>query len=66
MSETILLLGSGSREHVLAWKFSQSPRVDKIFVAPGNGGIKNMGQKVDVVSELITIIFIFYALLFTI
>ncbi|KAI8980765.1 aminoimidazole ribonucleotide synthetase [Trametes punicea] len=34
----ILVVGSGGREHALAWKLSQSPRVDKIFVCPGNGG----------------------------
>ncbi|KAI0652094.1 aminoimidazole ribonucleotide synthetase [Trametes meyenii] len=34
----ILLIGSGGREHALAWKLSQSPRVEKIFVCPGNGG----------------------------
>ncbi|MGG5460861.1 phosphoribosylamine--glycine ligase [Clostridium sp. B9] len=34
----ILLIGSGGREHALAWKLSKSPRVSKIFVAPGNGG----------------------------
>ncbi|GAA5866548.1 hypothetical protein JCM8547_005453 [Rhodosporidiobolus lusitaniae] len=34
----ILLIGAGGREHALAWKLEQSPRVDQIFVAPGNGG----------------------------
>src|SRR5436305_14901486 len=34
----ILLVGSGGREHALAWKLSQSPRVEAIFVVPGNGG----------------------------
>lgn len=34
----ILLVGNGGREHTLAWKLSQSPRVDKIYVVPGNGG----------------------------
>ena len=34
----ILVIGSGGREHALAWKLTQSPRVQKVFVAPGNGG----------------------------
>lgn len=32
----ILLLGSGGREHAIAWKIAQSPKVDKLFIAPGN------------------------------
>jgi len=34
----ILIVGSGGREHALAWKFAQSPKVEKVFIAPGNGG----------------------------
>ena len=34
----LLVVGSGGREHALAWKLAQSPRVQKVFVAPGNGG----------------------------
>lgn len=34
----VLIVGDGGREHALAWKLSQSPRVDIVFVAPGNGG----------------------------
>jgi phosphoribosylamine--glycine ligase len=37
-SKTILIIGGGGREHALAWKMAQSPRVDRVFVAPGNGG----------------------------
>ena len=34
----ILVIGGGGREHALAWKLAQSPRVAKVFVAPGNAG----------------------------
>lgn len=42
----ILLLGSGGREHALAWKMAQSPRCEKLFIAPGNGGTAQCGQNV--------------------
>jgi phosphoribosylamine--glycine ligase len=34
----ILVIGSGGREHAMAWKLADSPRVQKVYVAPGNGG----------------------------
>ena len=34
----LLVIGSGGREHALAWKLSQSPRASKVYVAPGNAG----------------------------
>ena len=34
----VLILGSGGREHALAWKAAQSPRVEQVYVAPGNAG----------------------------
>ncbi|MCX8115193.1 MAG: phosphoribosylamine--glycine ligase family protein, partial [Burkholderiaceae bacterium] len=34
----ILVIGSGGREHALAWKLAQSPKVSRVFVAPGNAG----------------------------
>ena len=37
----LLVIGSGGREHALAWKLAQSPRVQKVYVAPGNGGTAN-------------------------
>ena len=44
----ILLLGSGGREHALAWKIAQSPRTDKLYIAPGNAGTKDVGENVDI------------------
>ncbi len=43
----ILLLGSGGREHALAWKFSQSPLCNQLFIAPGNAGTAQCGTNVD-------------------
>lgn len=42
----ILLLGSGGREHALAWKMTQSDKCSKLFIAPGNGGTAQCGQNV--------------------
>lgn len=42
----ILLLGSGGREHALAWKIAQSPKCDKLFIAPGNAGTADCGENV--------------------
>jgi phosphoribosylamine--glycine ligase len=42
----ILVIGSGGREHALAWKIRQSPRVTEIFIAPGNAGTANVGRNV--------------------
>lgn len=44
----ILLLGSGGREHALAWKIAQSPKVEKLFIAPGNAGTKEVGENVNI------------------
>jgi phosphoribosylamine--glycine ligase len=44
----ILVIGSGGREHALVWKISQSPKVSKIFCAPGNAGISHLVQCVDI------------------
>lgn len=44
----ILLLGSGGREHAMAWKIAQSPRVEKLFIAPGNAGTGNAGENVNI------------------
>ena len=42
----ILLLGSGGREHALAWKISQSSQLEKLFVAPGNAGTSEIAENV--------------------
>lgn len=44
----ILLLGSGGREHALAWKIAQSKQVDKLFIAPGNAGTAEIGENVNI------------------
>ncbi len=44
----ILLLGSGGREHALAWKIAQSPKVERLFIAPGNAGTKEVGENVAI------------------
>ena len=44
----ILLLGSGGREHALAWKIAQSKRVTQLFIAPGNAGTSEVGTNVDI------------------
>ena len=44
----ILLLGSGGREHALAWKIAQSPKCEKLYIAPGNAGTLNAGENVNI------------------
>lgn len=46
MNQRILLLGSGGRESALAWKMSQSKKMEKLFIAPGNGGTDQYGENV--------------------
>lgn len=47
----ILLLGSGGREHALAWKIVQSPKVSQLFIAPGNAGTMQVGKNVDIKAD---------------
>lgn len=47
----VLLLGSGGREHALAWKIAQSAKVEKLFVAPGNAGTVTCGENVDIKAD---------------
>ena len=55
----ILIVGSGGREHALAWKAKQSPKVTQVFVAPGNpgtaleAGVENIALAVDDISGLL-------------
>ncbi|MDD2278696.1 MAG: phosphoribosylamine--glycine ligase [Bacteroidales bacterium] len=44
----ILLLGSGGREHALAWKISQSPLLSKLYIAPGNPGTQDFGENINI------------------
>ncbi|MBV9491722.1 MAG: phosphoribosylamine--glycine ligase [Verrucomicrobia bacterium] len=47
----ILVIGSGGREHALAWKLGQSPRVSEVFVAPGNAGTARIATNVTIAAE---------------
>ncbi|MFH1459908.1 MAG: phosphoribosylamine--glycine ligase [Candidatus Omnitrophota bacterium] len=47
----ILVVGSGGREHALVWKIAQSKRVNKIFCAPGNGGINELAKNIDIKAD---------------
>ncbi len=46
----ILIVGNGGREHALAWKVAQSPKVDRVFVAPGNAGTLQDAENVDILA----------------
>lgn len=47
----VLIVGGGGREHTLAWKIAMSPRVDRIYAAPGNPGIEKLGECVSIDAE---------------
>lgn len=47
----ILLLGSGGREHALAWKLAQSPKCETLYIAPGNAGTAQVGQNVSIKAD---------------
>lgn len=49
--EKILLLGSGGREHALAWKIAQSPQLEKLYIAPGNAGTATVGENVAIKAD---------------
>ncbi len=48
MADKVLVIGGGGREQALAWKLAQSPKVDKVYVAPGNGGSRGDIENVDI------------------
>ena len=45
---TILIIGSGGREHALGWKLAQSPKVSKIYFAPGTPGTETIGESTNI------------------
>ena len=47
----VLIIGNGGREHALAWKIGQSPRVDRVFVAPGNAGTATDAENVPIAAD---------------
>ena len=51
MSLQVLLIGSGGREHALAWKLAESPRLGKLYIAPGNAGTAECGENVHIAAS---------------
>lgn len=47
----VLVIGGGGREHALVWKLIQSPRVDKVYCAPGNAGISEVAECIDIMAD---------------
>ena len=47
----LLLLGSGGREHALVWKIAQSPKIEKLYIAPGNAGTSEVGENVAIKAD---------------
>lgn len=52
----VLVVGNGGREHALAWKIYQSDKVDKIYVAPGNDGMTDLAERVDISASDINVL----------
>ena len=55
----VLIIGNGGREHALAWKIAQSPRVENVFVAPGNAGTAQDAQNVPTAADDLPALFAF-------
>ena len=55
----ILVVGGGGREHALAWKLAQSPRVDKLYCAPGNAGTAQLGENCPIGADDIDALLVF-------
>jgi phosphoribosylamine--glycine ligase len=51
----VLIIGSGGREHALAWKVAQDPRVEKVFVAPGNAGTASEAKCENVAIDVLAL-----------
>jgi len=49
--KNVLIVGSGGREHALAWKLRQSPEIENLYIAPGNAGTADLGQNLPVAAE---------------
>ena len=47
----VLVIGGGGREHSLVWKIAKSPEVSKIFCAPGNPGISEIAECIDITAD---------------
>lgn len=58
MKDNILIVGSGGREHALAWKLSKSSKIEKIFISPGNGGVEGV-EKVECCGKFLILYAIF-------
>lgn len=48
MVSNVLIIGSGGREHALAWELNRSPRIGKLYVAPGNGGTRDIAENIAI------------------
>lgn len=51
VKKKILIIGSGGREHAIGWKLAQSPQVEKLYFAPGNGGTAQLGENIPIKAE---------------